>query len=145
MNERSTSRAPSMKHAARALFATQVAALALLGAGVARAQNAPNSAEAPPPPRPRWSTSMGSVTLDGASFTSVRASCGMFELLAFLGAASPAVRACPGGSVSLSIAGGAVTQATPASSDAASVCLANAVRAIRFGRVSCTVQFTAGR
>lgn len=144
MSEKSESFARGNRILQRRLAALG-AVVATLGAGSAVAQSVPAPGEAAPPARTRWSTTMGSVTLDGARFSNVRASCGMFEVLASLGAASPAVRSCPGGSVSISIAGGAVTRATAASSDPASACLANAVRAVRFGRVSCNVEFTAGR
>lgn len=93
----------------------------------------------------RWSTTMGSSTVDGVRFVDLRSTCGMFELLAVMGSAAAQARACPSGRVALTFARGAVTEARSVSGDAGGQCLAEHLRPVRFGSMSCAVEFSVAR
>lgn len=94
---------------------------------------------------PRWSTTIGSLTIDGTTFTDVRASCGMFEVMAILGALRPGVHRCvergPSPTMNVTIENGRATAATGEGRIGA--CVARAARAARYGAASCRITFSA--
>ena len=102
---------------------------------------------APLQDEPRWSTTIGNLTIDGTTFEDVRSTCGMFEVMAVLGAIRPPVHRCvergPSPTVRVTLESGRATEVS--GEGPVGRCISRALRRGRHGGASCRLEFRARR
>jgi TPR repeat protein len=103
----------------------------------------------PGPGGRRWTTTIGSSTIDDLTFLNVRATCGMLRVMAALGSLRAAARRCAGDdaspTVTTAIVDGSATEVSAAPRNRAGRCLERAVRSASFGGLTCDMSFSVRR
>jgi hypothetical protein len=88
---------------------------------------------------------MGSLSVNGASFRDIQATCGAFQLMGFFDGvkqrAGRCVRGARTATLTLSVVGGRVVS-VEGEADAGSQCAARALRGARLGTATCDLRVT---